>query len=1004
MSGKTGTVNGGTKKRNTETPPAARHDEIQEKKRAGNKENHGDEEGAKNPGQSPPLGIATKKKGIGKENDSKGTPTSAPGNGKPVGIAEERGRADDEELGTAGEIQRDPLRELGSEGNGKKVDVKESDRELQGIVGGGTSSSKKPGGKEGQVSGTERKERGLEGISEEKVRETRLERLRHSDFRRYWQKGGRGPNPNRADPEVPRKDQDSGGKEDGLPKLGGAEEEEREVQKEPSAEEAARSAGSHAEPHGATAAVGTSPEETHESNERKGAGSNKINWGDRDDEDDDADLSEGGIEGKNKKFKGKIVIDATGDEEVVVITDEPEGFKLDGAAVGEAKIGRSVPPAPAQVHHGRGREDFRVDHDETRAVQTIKVRFEKILEHQTKQIDVPSLFKHTAHRFFQADPELVLLPIDDTGEDQRVLRQTVHIPPGKMDLESHFKYHTSQRKIEGIFKIQTALTIQELKNDHQIYKFLQENRIYCRQTEFSSAQCATIGWLFGSHPFYSRWDDTKMELRKRMPQLKKNEIFNVIPGKGRETMIDRHTKQEKVVVQESLRIEVPVECADVVREQFYTAFSQSNVGEFPVTGHMQFVPRRISKTMTRENLCAWACKQNQWCTSLEHYTLRGINNIDTEVRARDGRLTTLRKELLRTQDASGNRPLKMVERASFNRVYLVYERYNRDVVAQLGYGLDDLLDKVFDTSSIEVFREQTETDYTGESGPSTATSKAFEERMQERLGGAQQLNLTTPPPRSVQPHTREIEGTKFHPSDKPSGAPTGKSYKEAAERSAPADVLVYTASALQAERDQHIEVAAEQAKSEVMELAKENLHKMEEQEKKSQEAHQKKLEDHKETIDNQMELATAHLRKMRKANTQTEDNIKAQSVDINNMSVSLTETLVAVSGLSRSVQGLERNAGHMSAAMNNLSQNVALIQQALASTGMMASPASPQFVQMPPRPAKFTPVPALISPTQLTWAYDEGSETDSLSGPETNGEHLEESTPAPDASGGGTAD
>ena len=70
------------------------------------------------------------------------------------------------------------------------------------------------------------------------------------------------------------------------------------------------------------------------------------------------------------------------------------------------------------------------------------------------------------------------MPIDDKGEDQRVLRQIVHIPPGKKELESHFKYHTSPRKIEGIFKIQTALTIQELKNDNKIYTFLQENRIY----------------------------------------------------------------------------------------------------------------------------------------------------------------------------------------------------------------------------------------------------------------------------------------------------------------------------------------------------------------------------------------------------------------------------------------------------------------------------------------------------------------------------------------------
>ena len=53
--------------------------------------------------------------------------------------------------------------------------------------------------------------------------------------------------------------------------------------------------------------------------------------------------------------------------------------------------------------------------------------------------------------------------------------------------------------------------------------------------------------------------------------------------------------------------------------------------------------------------------------------LRGIHNVDTYVIARNGRIPTLRKKLLRTKDASGNRPFKMVERVSFYIVYLVDE-------------------------------------------------------------------------------------------------------------------------------------------------------------------------------------------------------------------------------------------------------------------------------------------------------------------------------------------
>ena len=109
-----------------------------------------------------------------------------------------------------------------------------------------------------------------------------------------------------------------------------------------------------------------------------------------------------GNEGR-KYLKAKKVIDATGEEEMIVITDEPEGFQLDGSAEGgKETTGKSAPPAPAQVYHGRGREEFRRYNDETWAVQTIKVQFEKVLEHQTKKIDVPSLFKHTTHKLFQA--------------------------------------------------------------------------------------------------------------------------------------------------------------------------------------------------------------------------------------------------------------------------------------------------------------------------------------------------------------------------------------------------------------------------------------------------------------------------------------------------------------------------------------------------------------------------------------------------------------------------
>ena len=142
--------------------------------------------------------------------------------------------------------------------------------------------------------------------------------------------------------------------------------------------------------------------------------------------------------------------------------------------------------------------------------------------------------------------------------------------------------------------------------------------------------------------------------------IKDCEVINIIPGKGTEKTTNEETGEERTVVQESLRIKVSVEHVDVVRDHFYLTFSEREDENFPVTGQMECVPKHLLAKISKKLVCDWAYKQNQWCTSLEQFTLRGTHNIDMEVRKKDGRITSLRKELLRTKDAEGNEPIQMV--------------------------------------------------------------------------------------------------------------------------------------------------------------------------------------------------------------------------------------------------------------------------------------------------------------------------------------------------------
>ena len=93
--------------------------------------------------------------------------------------------------------------------------------------------------------------------------------------------------------------------------------------------------------------------------------------------------------------------------------------------------------------------------------------------------------------------------------------------------------------------------------------------------------------------------------------IKDCEMFKVISGKGTEKAINEETREERTVVQESLRIEVSVEYVDAVRDHFYLVFSEEIDANFPVTGHMNFVPKRLFAKISKKMLCDWACKQNQ---------------------------------------------------------------------------------------------------------------------------------------------------------------------------------------------------------------------------------------------------------------------------------------------------------------------------------------------------------------------------------------------------------
>ena len=67
-------------------------------------------------------------------------------------------------------------------------------------------------------------------------------------------------------------------------------------------------------------------------------------------------------------------------------------------------------------------------------------------------------------------------------------------------------------------------------------------------------------------------------------------------------------------------------------------------------------------------------EQNKFCTNLEHYAIRGYQNINEALTNCNGNYTTsFRAAILNTTDTDGEKFVTMVERSSYDRVLIIYK-------------------------------------------------------------------------------------------------------------------------------------------------------------------------------------------------------------------------------------------------------------------------------------------------------------------------------------------
>ena len=142
-------------------------------------------------------------------------------------------------------------------------------------------------------------------------------------------------------------------------------------------------------------------------------------------------------------------------------------------------------------------------------------------------------------------------------------------------------------------------------------------------------------------------------------------------------------------------------------------------------------------------------------------------------------------------------------------------------------------------------------------------------------------------------------------------------------------------------------------------------------------------------------------------------NIKTQEGNIKNLAGAVDSLTDVISGVQNRVIGIERNVGHMTAAVNNLTQTMMCMQKQMA--GMIpgnhsSTMQSPSFLTIPNTPDQTMLIPSTPEYAPLVFKYDDGEHTSgigqdvTMGGAEEEGksQHIQtDPPPAPDPSGGG---
>ena len=312
---------------------------------------------------------------------------------------------------------------------------------------------------------------------------------------------------------------------------------------------------------------------------------------------------------------------------------------------------------------------------------------------------VPTCMKQFVKQLNIFSSAISLLPYNTNGIPITDAKQ---LPDDEIEdyiIYYHNHHVTAGGQLTGMCCIEAPFAWYQLKDEKKaLFKWLKDNGVFMKYVSFKADQVSAAGWFYGMSPDVIKKDEVVTELRKRLGEnLPEDLSLQIAPRML--SITDKITRDRFSF--KGVAIECERSRVKELQEALYKMESPQKARyEYGITGGILFVPFVENDVWTNAKILGMAKAHIQEMSKLGQIFLQNVNDIDRDLKWKDGDVESLRTMLATCTTSDGYQMIHSVHNTNrAGTVSILYYKEYATEVNNIFPDIHEILERQLDDES-----------------------------------------------------------------------------------------------------------------------------------------------------------------------------------------------------------------------------------------------------------------------------------------------------------------